>query len=206
MAQRGDYGRGKFRKDNLVAIAPSTAHFKMGLQDQKWVTDFDSLPLETARRYWAGEQTDSPMTECLLQGSFWVLGTAVRKRAYETLKNRYPNSLAMLELSRLAVEFGSDLGSISPWLVKDGDKARVTHIIRYSEEEGVDIFRKAIEKSKCGQTFAVNWVDLEPLCKGGINPELDQKFSVPDLRVFDHELRQDKVAELQDFVGLILRS
>jgi len=48
----------------------------------------------------------------------------------------------MLELSRLAVEFGSDLGSIAPWLKREGNRVIATHVIRYDEREGLEIFER----------------------------------------------------------------
>ena len=75
--------------------------------DSSWITDFDSLPPNTGRRYWSGEQTSDFHSECLLTGRFSVLGTSVRQRAYEAIKKPNPNSLAMLELSRLAAVFDS---------------------------------------------------------------------------------------------------
>src|SRR5882757_5883986 len=56
MAKHGDDGRGKFRKENLVAIAPAST-YKSEAYDSNWISNFSALPLETARKYWAGEQT-----------------------------------------------------------------------------------------------------------------------------------------------------
>jgi hypothetical protein len=203
MAIRGDEGRGKFRKENLVAIAPAST-FKCEAHDSNWITDFSGLPLETARRYWAGEQTKAPVTELLLSGRFNIFGTTVRKRAYETIRSAQPNTLAMLELSRLAVEFGSDLGSVAPWLKRDGNSVIATYVIRYDEREGLEIFRKALEEKKRNPSFPMNRADLEPLCKSDPDPDLDARFSVPDLRPFERELRYDKLAQLDEFVRMIL--
>jgi hypothetical protein len=203
IAQRGNYGRGKFRLDNLVAIAPASTPYRISEYDSNWITDFDSLPLETARKYWSGETTKNPLTECLLSGRFWIYGTAVRARAYETIKRTWPNSLAMLELSRLAAEFGSDLGSVAPWLKRNGDQIMVSSVIRYSESEGQVIIRQAVEQRKRDPTYPINMADLEPLWNTKADPTLDQKFSVP--KIEDYPLRDDKVAELNEFVQIVLR-
>lgn len=202
-ATKGNYGRGKFRKENLVAISPAADGFRVSSHDSNWINDFDSLPIETARKYWRGEKTKYPHFECLLNGRFRVLGTTVRKRAYETVKRTWPNALAMLELSRLAVEFGSDLGSTSPWLMREGDEVFVRHIIRYDEQEGLNIFRQTLEKAKREPTFQVNWADLEPLCRPTDDFDANAKFAKPDSRAYDHLLRQDKVAALNEYVQLV---
>jgi hypothetical protein len=147
-AKQGDYGRGTFRVENLVAIAPAVADFKMSTYDSTWITDFDSLPLDTGQKYWRGEKTKTPHLESLLNGRFWILGTTVRQRAYETIKRHWPNALALLELARLAVDFSSDFGSIAPWLKQEDGRIILRHIIRYDEKEGPAILRLAMERVK----------------------------------------------------------
>jgi hypothetical protein len=199
MAKRGDCGREKFRSENLVTIAPAGT-VKSESHDSNWITDFDSLLPDVAEKYWAGELTQNPLTEYLLSGRLNILGTTVRRRAYQIIKQGYPNSLAMLELSRLAAEFGSDLGSIAPWVKREGDRDIVSHIIHYTEPEGLDVFRQAIEEKKRNPNFQVNWADLEPLCKSGPDLELDARFACPDFKPYEHELRRDKLAELNEFI------
>jgi hypothetical protein len=177
----------------------------MSAHDSNWIDDFDSLPMDTARKYWAGETTRQPHFESLLNGRFWILGTTVRKRAYETIKNIWPNALAALELSRLAVEFGSDLGASSPWLVRESDQVFVRHIIRYDEQEGLEVLRQTLERAKRDRTFQVNWADLEPLRRPVDDREADAKFCMPDSRPYNHVLRQDKLAVLNEYIGLVPR-
>jgi len=205
MANRGNDGRGKFRKENLVAIAPATPNYKMESYDGNWITNFDSLPVGTARKYWRGETTKSPHMECLLSGRFMIYGTTVRRRAYETIRMKWPNSLAFLELSRLAAYFGSDLGSISPWLRRDGERVFVEGVIKYDEKEGLEVFRAALEERRRNPAFQINLQDLKPLFTPGPNPELDEKFCVPGDNLPKPALRQDKLAELNQFMELVLR-
>ncbi len=205
-ATRGDYGRGKFRKENLVAIAPDSTQFKTSAHDSNWITDFDSLPYEVGKKYWTGEQTKEPLLEFLLTGRFWIFGTTVRTRAYETIKQTWPNSLAILELSRLATYFDSDLGAVAPWLKREKDeRIVVSQVIKYDDAEGVEILRRAIEQRKRNPSFWINWTDLEPLRHPAPDPEWDTRFCVPDARPYEHELRLDKIVELQSFVNSILR-
>jgi hypothetical protein len=105
----------------------------------------------------------------------------------------------------LAVEFGSDLGASAPWLVREGDKVFVRHIIRYDEAEGVEILRQTMERAKRDPTFPVNWADLEPLRRPLDDREADGKFCVPDSRPYDHILRHDKLAALNEYIGPVLR-
>jgi hypothetical protein len=200
-AERGDYRRGKFRKENLVAIAPASG-IRVQKYDSQLITDFDSLPVDTARQYWSGERTRDPHLEYLLSGRFSILGTAVRNRAYQTIKSAWPNALALLELSRLAVEFGSDLGTTAPWIKQEGERTFVRHIIRYDEDEGLEILRRTLEQTKVDPQFPVNWADLEPLRRPAEDCAADERFKVPDTRPYDHELRADKLDELKKFIAL----
>jgi hypothetical protein len=204
VAKQACQGRGKFREDNLVAIAPADRNYRRQEYDSNWITDFDSLPPATARKYWNGEQTKSPQIECLLTGRFFILGTAVRQRAYETIKKTNPGSLALLELSRLAVEFSSDLGSSSPWIVREGENITATYVIRYSEEEGVEVFAKALKEKQKNDSFAINWVDIEPLRRPEPSAELDAKFKLLDLTPFARSFRVEKLSELDKFARLVL--
>jgi hypothetical protein len=203
-AKRSEYGLGKFRNENLVAISPATNEFRADLFDGQWITDFDSLPVDTARRYWSGEHTPTPHLEYLLSGRFYILGTAVRKRAYQTIKRVWPNALALLELSRLAAEFGSDFGSISPSLQIESEHVLVRHIIRYDDQEGPEILRRAMETAKADPLFHVNWDDLEPFRLPPEDRAADERFRMPDTSPYDHELRADKLAELNKFIELVL--
>jgi hypothetical protein len=137
-------------------------------------------------------------------GSFSILGTAVRKRAYETIKNANPNWLAMLELSRLAACFGSDLGSSSPWISREGERIVASFILRYSEAEGLQTFAKALAERQRDPTFQMNIVDLEPLTKSEVSAELDSKFSVPDFRPYEKSFRIDKFSDLNQFARIVL--
>jgi hypothetical protein len=204
MATRGSQGRGKFQEKNLVAIAPRNNNYRRQEHDSNWITDFDSLPIDTGRKYWVGATTKAPLMECLLSGSFHILGTSVRERAYATIKRTNPNSLAMLELSRLAAVFESDLGSSSPWIKREGERLIATFIIKYTEIEGLQIFTKALLEKQNNPAFQLNIVDLEPLTKTEAGAELDAKFAVPDMRVYEKSFRIEKLSELNRFARLII--
>jgi hypothetical protein len=164
----------------------------------------ETIPAWTNKRYWSGERTRTPLIECLLTGRFYILGTEVRKRAYETIKRVNPNGLAMLELSRLAVEFDSDLGSVSPWIKKDLGNLIASYVFRYTEMEGLEVFRQAITKWKNDSGYPINFEDVKPLTSLEKDDELDKKFSVLDLRPFEKTFRVDKASKLDEFARLAL--
>jgi hypothetical protein len=202
-AKQGAYSSKNSHPEDLVSIAPASDDFRREEYDGQWIDDFDSLPPKTARRYWVGEVTAAPRIEMLLQGRFWILGTSVRKRSYETIKSHMPDTLAMLELSRLGVEFGSEIGSISPWLVRDRNKLVVRFIIRYDETEGIAVLRKALDKKARCPEFQINLADLQPLLDSSPSREMDALFSCPDMRPFEHEFRLENFAKLTQYVDLL---
>lgn len=203
-AYRGADGIGHFQRHNLVAIAPVDNDFRREEHDSIWIDDFDSLPANTAKRYWEGELTKSPLMECLLEGRFNILGTKVREKAYATIKRTAPKSLAMLELSRLAAVFGSDLGSSSPWIEVDGNKLIASFVISYNEAEGLDVFAKAIVEKQRNPEFQINLADIEPLTKQEPKEELDDLFRVPDLQPYMNSFRVDKFQDLNNFARIVL--
>lgn len=204
-AKRSEYGSGKFRKENLVAIAPVHVS-RLGTYDGQWITDFDSLPIETARRYWSREYTKTPHPEFLLSGLFSILGTTVRTRAYQTIKSVWPNALALLELSRLAAEFDSDFGSVSPFFRREGDRVFVRHIIKHDDKEVPEILTRASGRSSADPQFPVNWADLQPFRVPPEDRAADEQCKLPDSRPYDHELRTDKLDELNKFIDLVSKT
>lgn len=203
-AVRGNEGIGKFRPENLVSISPASDSFSQQTYDGQWITDFSSLPTETARRYWSGEQTRTAHLELLLTGRFLILGTTVRKRAYETVKKHWPDSLALLELARLAVEFNSDLGSFFPWVTKYDGKILVEPRFCFDDKEAAEILRLATIRAKSDPSFDVNWNDLEPLRRPPTGRAEDERVRFPDCRPFP-ELRPEKIEELNGFIEQALR-
>jgi hypothetical protein len=200
MAARGESGLDKFRQENLVAIEPSQSDFASEIHDSNWISDFDALPLETAQCYWKGELTKQPLLEYLLKGRFVILGASVRARAYEVIKRRDPNSLAILELARLAAIFDSDLGRCFSWIKREGDRLIVSYSIVYSEQEGLEILDEACKRRDSDPNFEINWSDLEPLWNQELDASLDARFSRPDFTKFTYEFRVDKLATLNEWI------
>lgn len=198
---------GKFNSENLVSIEPADQGFRREIYDMQWIDNFDLIGIDAAKRYWSGKNyPDHPIPEALLSGRFWILGTSVRKRAYETIQRLDPKALAVLELARLATHFGSNLGAISPWLRKEGEAIIVSQIINYDEKEGLEVFQRALGEHRKNPEFPINWPDLRPLTESQEDKNLDDLFRVPDGRLFEHEFRIDKATELAQTIQNILLS
>lgn len=115
--------------------------------DRSWIPD-----------YLAGRSFGPhPLWELLVEGRGYVLGTRVRKPAYETLKGQWLESLGLLELSRVAVELGSDFGLHVPILSREGDVARLRMHLNFGDAKNPEFLKRLqnYEGSK-------NTADLNP--------------------------------------------
>lgn len=68
--------------------------------------------------YWKGEPhpNTEPLWEYIAEGRGLVYGSTLRTKAYEIVESHAPLSLGQLELSRVAIELGSDLYHIAPFI------------------------------------------------------------------------------------------
>lgn len=108
------YWGGAFRGEHLAEIELDDS-VRFSKHDSEWITRFmEADDGSWIDMYLSGQPTDEPTWELLVEGRGLILGTEVRQRAYETVRNEWPDSLALLELSRVAVELDSDLGFIAP--------------------------------------------------------------------------------------------
>jgi hypothetical protein len=74
-----------------------------------------------------------PLWELVVDGRAYIYGTELRKAAYEVVKDVWPESLALLELARLGVELGSDLGLTSAMVVSDQERRRVAYVMNFED-------------------------------------------------------------------------
>jgi hypothetical protein len=94
---------------------------RIGSGDRSWM-----LP------YLRGEPSgDDPIWELLVDGRAVIFGTQLREAAYEVVQRVWPQSLALLELSRVAVEFRSDLGVITPMVLGQVNDHRVDFAMNF---------------------------------------------------------------------------
>src|SRR5262245_19855630 len=112
---------GNFREADLAEVEFDNSA-RVSRYDSQWITKhLQSDDSSWFGRYLSGEPTDTPLWEFLVAGRGYILGTDVGQRDYETIKGTWPSSLPLLELSRVAVELGSDLGLIAPLLTIDNN-------------------------------------------------------------------------------------
>lgn len=122
-----------FREDRLAEISV-TADSSVSRRDATWVTRHSGGPeVPWASSYFQGVPTDDPVWELNIAGRAWVLGTGLRQIAYETIRRKWPESLALLELSRVAAELGSDLGLITATVVDAPSHPRVVHVMSFAD-------------------------------------------------------------------------
>jgi hypothetical protein len=153
---------GRFRSEHLaeVALRPGA---RTSRYDAEWITQRleGQGDHSWAENYFAGNALGAdPIWEILVDGRAFVLGTDLRKAAYDTVKETWPQSLALLELARVGVELDSDLGLIGPLLVQDGDRLRVNYAMNFEDATDADFFSRfaAFEGPK-------NTNDLRPDCE-----------------------------------------
>jgi hypothetical protein len=119
---------GHFSSENLAEfeLFPSEAYSR---HDANWIS---YAPLCKAGRiesegwiakYWSGEVYPgrAPVWELLVQGRAVICGTELRERAYKVVLGKFPESVSILEISRIAAHVGSDLGHVSAWAIREDD-------------------------------------------------------------------------------------
>ena len=117
-----------FRPENLAELSLCEATGHHHLQDANWITYAGCVASggsgEWMHRYWAGEPYPNaePVWEALVEGRIAVLGTALRDRAHEVVKSRWPDSLMLLEISRLGAGVGSNIGSINAYMTGNAQR------------------------------------------------------------------------------------
>jgi hypothetical protein len=82
------------------------------------------------------------MWELVVDGRAFVFGTELREQAYEIVKATWPSSLGALELARLGVELGSDLGLITALAVGDAKRVRVDYYMNFVDAEDPDFLTR----------------------------------------------------------------
>ena len=129
-------------------------------------------------RYWNGEPYphQKPIWEALSDGRLVVLGTELRDRAYKKISKEFPQSLGVLEISRLAAWLDSDLGNVCAFILDQGEEASMDLWIDWRDAES------PLFLNRLGQYMAnggvVNHADLGPHWQNG------NFGKVPDLARF----------------------
>jgi hypothetical protein len=140
------WGR-NFRRDALEEVGILTGS-RWSRHDAQWIT----LNMGTGATGWIepylrGEPAGpDPIWELLVDGRAVVFGTRFREAAYDVVKRTWPQSLALLELGRVAAEVQSDLGLILPMIHGAAPHARrVDYMINMEDAEDPGFLKRVEE-------------------------------------------------------------
>lgn len=163
---------GPFRDSNLVEVnlgnvIPSHKFDSNWISYYSHITGNQNYALSWMRQYWLGNPCPShePIWENLTEGRAIVLGTEVRKRAYEIIKLHFPESLGVLEISRIAAWLENDLGNISAYLLEEEGMIVMHYLMNWKDANDPTFFKKIDEFIKVGHP--VNYNDLGPHLRQG---------------------------------------
>lgn len=109
--------------------------------DSEWITYYrgkNSIDEAWMMEYWSGNPcplaTDGPIWESITYTPGLVYGTDIKTRAYQRIAEEFPNSLGMLELSRLAATGGFLAGHCAPYIFLNSQKRpQVGFLLREAE-------------------------------------------------------------------------
>jgi hypothetical protein len=178
-----------FQPEFLAELNLSEAGIRRDKLDANWIT---YAPIDKGgtltdkswiKGYWAGQPypNEEPIWETLIDGRLIVLGTDIRERAYRAIKSEFPDSLMFLEIARLAACVGSDLGTISTFIRREGDELVLDYLMDMRDADDPQVLGKLAALKERGHP--VNWADMKP--------HIDQKSfgRVPDLRPYGFRRR-----------------
>lgn len=131
-ARWGDPGR----VDTIVEVELRPGA-RTSRHDAEWITQRLGEPgtADWMHSYLRGEPGPVPLWELVVDGRALIFGTRVREVAYDTVSATWPDSLALLELARLGVELGSDLGLITAMVMHDRMRTWVDYTMNMSDAE-----------------------------------------------------------------------
>ena len=147
--------------------------------DLNWITYHgDNTDPSWMHAYWKAETClgHAPIWETLVEGHINILGTQLREKAYQMIKEQFPESMCWLEIARIAAWAGSDLGSIAAFILSKGDNFAMDYYFNVEDANNPTVLKKVEDHKQSG--LPGNWKDIEPsFSKGTFG-------SVPDLRKF----------------------
>lgn len=194
-AKRGEKWReiegNHFHADYLVEVG--FTYSRLSKVDTNWIDEYllpDSVPLnrnsiDWMHSYWKGDAypKSEPLWEYIAEGRGVVYGTALPTQAYWKVKALAPESVGQLELGRIAVELGSDLYQISPFIRRASQTEFRVDFFLDAHDQNPQFMEKAgahINQIAEQNPSPINWEALN-LLRGDT--------SIPDLRgmgfVFD---------------------
>ncbi|MBD2452686.1 hypothetical protein H6G80_01040 [Nostoc sp. FACHB-87] len=164
---------GNFKEEYLAEIEIYQCYHS-SRHDSEWITYYmNHTDRSWILKYLSGEPLgQQPLWELLVEGRGFVLGTQVRQRAYETVKRKWPKSLGLLELSRIAVELSSDLGFICPLLTVNDSIADLRIYLNFQDANN-PIFLDKLSKYE----GAKNTADLNSQTDCLVVPDLSEYYA-----------------------------
>jgi hypothetical protein len=166
-----------FKVQNLAELSFEEVQ-KGDRLDSNWITygDFHDELNRAAFGYWSGQPMPNrdPIWEVIVEGRLIVLGTELRERAYALIERNMPDSVAILELARVAAWAGSNLGSTFAFLQDDGDYLVLNYIMDMKEGNDPDFIRRISELGSSGH----------PMRPEAVKAFKDDTVRRPDLRPF----------------------
>lgn len=169
-----------------VAIDAKSLYSKM---DSNWITYYlskDNANDDWMHKYWRGDicpHFDSPIWELLVVARGYILGTELRSRAYENIKNNNPTTiLSMLEQARIAALLDSDLGHTAPYIIQLGtNRYKVDFIMDMHDAKNDNYLHRLKQYMENPENKSrINYEDLKLI-------DRYNKFSVLDARVKSFE-------------------
>lgn len=154
-----------FQPEYLVEV--SFTYSALSRVDTTWIDEcllpdtipFDENDVDWMHSYWKGDPypESDPLWEYIVEGRGVIWGTALREKAYEILEQQAPLSLGQLELGRIAVELGSELYHIAPYIQRTG---KTKFMVRYffdGRQQNNDFMRILGRHIAKADGSAINW-------------------------------------------------
>jgi len=134
---------GSFHQDALAEVGILEGS-RWSRHDAEWIsTRIGGGDASWMLPYLQGEPCgDDPIWELLVEGRAVVFGTQLREAAYEVVKRVWPRSLALLELSRVAVELRSELGVIAPMVHGQSNDYRVDFAMNFVDATNQEFLKR----------------------------------------------------------------
>jgi hypothetical protein len=166
-------GKTHFQPEYLAELSLAATPSRQNRFDANWITyaplDHMGYPTDLSwiPHYWSGDPhpNSKPIWETLVEGRMTVLGTDIRERAYAAIKSEFPDSLMFLEIARQAALVGSDLGSISAFLQRDGEDIVLKYEMNMAEADDLVFLEKLGGLANNGHP--INRADLGPHIEQG---------------------------------------
>ena len=180
-----------FRPDNLAELCLKECTMNDHPLDANWISvgpcEAKRVDSDWMHRYWSGERYPEadPIWEALVEGKVTVLGTELRERAYEVVKAYWPDSLMLLEISRLGAWIGSNIGTINVFMAETTENYEFKFLLDMRDAKNPDFLGRIKRLMNSGHP--VKWADIKP------HHEQGEFGRSPDMTPFQFTCRRDSL-------------